>query len=55
MERKLKKIPKFKNNNEEHEFWAKHDATEYFDVSKFKSKTFNDYQVNILSSNFWIL
>ena len=29
----LKKIPKFKNENEEREFWADHDATDYMDFS----------------------
>lgn len=28
----LKSIPKFKNEDEEREFWAKADATEYFDM-----------------------
>lgn len=31
-----KKIPKFKSEAEEQEFWAKADATEYFDISKAK-------------------
>ena len=31
---KLKPIPKFKNEDEEAEFWATHDTTEYFDTSK---------------------
>ena len=30
----LKKIPKFKNEQEEAEFWATHDSTEYVDWSK---------------------
>ncbi len=32
--RKLKKIPKFKNEAEEVEFWATHDSIEYVDYSK---------------------
>ncbi|MBU3978856.1 BrnA antitoxin family protein [Patescibacteria group bacterium] len=32
--KKLKQIPKFKNENEEAEFWATHDSTDYFDISK---------------------
>ncbi len=32
--KKLKKIPKFKNEDEEREFWAIHDSTEYIDWSK---------------------
>jgi predicted DNA binding CopG/RHH family protein len=30
----LKSIPQFKNEDEEAEFWATHDFTEYHDVSK---------------------
>lgn len=37
---KLKKIPKFKNEDEEVEFWATHDATEYVDFSKAKKALF---------------
>ncbi|MFC1853821.1 CopG family antitoxin [candidate division CSSED10-310 bacterium] len=29
--KKLKKIPKFKNEDEEREFWATHDSIEYVD------------------------
>lgn len=32
--KKLKPIPRFKNEDEEREFWATHDTTEYFDTSK---------------------
>ncbi|GBE40930.1 hypothetical protein BMS3Bbin09_00817 [bacterium BMS3Bbin09] len=31
-----KRIPKFKNENEEREFWAAHDSTDYIDWSKGK-------------------
>lgn len=31
---KLKPIPKFKNSDEEAEFWATHDSTEYVDWSR---------------------
>lgn len=30
----FKKIPQFKNEDEEREFWATHDSTEYLDWSK---------------------
>lgn len=33
-QKKLKKIPKFKNEDEERDFWATHDSTDYFDWSK---------------------
>lgn len=34
MKKKFKSIPKFKNEDEEREFWATHDVTDYFDMSK---------------------
>jgi predicted DNA binding CopG/RHH family protein len=40
--RKLKKIPKFKNEEEEAEFWATHDSTEYVDYSKAKRIVFQN-------------
>lgn len=37
--KKLKSMPKFKSEDEEREFWATHDSTEYFDESKmFKAR-----------------
>jgi predicted DNA binding CopG/RHH family protein len=38
--RKLKKIPKFKSEAEEAEFWATHDSSEYVDYSKAKHIVF---------------
>ena len=32
--KKIKSIPKFKNEDEERDFWASHDATDYFDHFK---------------------
>ncbi len=32
--KKFKKIPKFRNEDAERNFWATHDTTEYFDTSK---------------------
>jgi predicted DNA binding CopG/RHH family protein len=32
----IKKIPKFKNEDEERTFWATHDSTEYIDWKKAK-------------------
>lgn len=37
---KLKKIPKFKNKEEELEFWSSHDSTDYVDFSKAKKILF---------------
>jgi len=31
---KIKPIPNFRNEDEEREFWATHDVTDYFDLSK---------------------
>ena len=35
----LKPIPKFKNEDEEREFWATHDSTEYIDWKNAKKVT----------------
>jgi len=40
MTKKLKTIPKFKNEKEEARFWAAHDSTEYVDYSKAKRVIF---------------
>ncbi len=37
---RLKKIPKFKSEAEEAEFWATHDSTEYIDYSTAAQATF---------------
>jgi predicted DNA binding CopG/RHH family protein len=38
--RKLKKVPKFRSEKEESEFWATHDSTEYLDYSRAKKVLF---------------
>lgn len=38
--KKFKQIPKFKNEDEEREFWATHDSTEYVDWSKARRVVF---------------
>ena len=35
-----KKIPKFKNEDEERNFWAEHDSTDYIDWSKARRAIF---------------
>lgn len=37
---KLKSVPIFKTEDEEREFWSKHDSTEYIDYSKAKRTLF---------------
>lgn len=38
--KKLKKIPKFKNEGEEDAFWQQHDSTDYVDWSYAKAAEF---------------
>ena len=38
--KKLKQIPNFNNEDEEREFWAKADSSEYFDWSKNEEMIF---------------
>ncbi len=40
MTKKLKKIPKFKTEDQEAKFWNTHDSTEYFDWSKAQNVIF---------------
>lgn len=42
MMKKLKKIPKLKNEEEEREFWAKNDSSNYIDWSKSKRANFSN-------------
>jgi predicted DNA binding CopG/RHH family protein len=37
-----KRIPAFKNEDEEREFWATHDSTEFIDWSKAKRAVFHN-------------
>ena len=47
MKKKLKTIPKFKNEDEEREFWSSHDSTQYLDWSKaMKGVTFPNLQLS---------
>jgi predicted DNA binding CopG/RHH family protein len=40
MAKKLKKIPKFKSEDEEAKFWNTHDSTDYLDWSKAQRAVF---------------
>ena len=40
MDKRLKKLPKFKSEKEEREFWVTHDSTEYVDWSKAENWQF---------------
>jgi len=41
----VKELPKFKNEDEERDFWATHDSTDYFDWSKAKRVIFPNLQL----------
>jgi len=45
MKNKLKKIPNFKNEDEERKFWDTHDSTEYVDWSKARHVIFPNLQL----------
>ena len=38
--KKLKRIPRFKNEDEEIKFWDSHDLTDYFDMDKAEEAVF---------------
>lgn len=38
--KRLKSVPKFKNEDEERDFWDTHDLTDYFDMSKAERVVF---------------
>ena len=44
--KKLKKIPDFKSDKEEAEFWDTHDSTEYIDWSKAERVSFPNLKLS---------
>jgi predicted DNA binding CopG/RHH family protein len=42
-----KKIPVFKNEDEEREYWASHDSTEYIDWSKARKATLSNLKPSL--------
>jgi predicted DNA binding CopG/RHH family protein len=44
-----KKIPRFKNEDQERAFWATHDSTEYVDWKKGKKVTFPNLRPSVRS------
>lgn len=42
MNKKIEPIPKFKNEEQERNFWAEHESAEYFDVSHPVSLDFSN-------------
>jgi predicted DNA binding CopG/RHH family protein len=45
----LKKIPKFKNEDEERTFWATHDSTEYINWKKAKKVVLSNLKPSVKS------
>lgn len=46
MSQKFKKIPDFKSEKEEREFWQSHDSTEYVDWSKAEKAIFPNLKLS---------
>jgi len=44
-----RKIPKFKNENEERAFWATHSPLDYFNSAKFKRASFSKLKPSLKS------
>jgi len=42
-----KQIPEFKNEDEEREFWATHDSTEYINWNQAKKVTFSNLKPSV--------
>lgn len=47
--KKLKQIPKFKNEDQERGFWDTHDFTDYFDMSKAREVIFPNLKLSTKS------
>ena len=46
MKRALKRIPKFKNEKEEREFWQTHDSTEYVEYKSLENWSFPNLKLS---------
>ncbi|MGA2296296.1 MAG: BrnA antitoxin family protein [FCB group bacterium] len=46
---KLKKIPHFKNEEQERQFWLKHDSSEYIDWKNSKAELFPNLKPSVKS------
>jgi predicted DNA binding CopG/RHH family protein len=49
MKKADKRIPKFKNEDEEREFWATHSPLDYFDSKKLKRASFQKLKPSLKS------
>ncbi len=46
IKKRLKKIPKFKSEDEEAKFWSDHDLTDYFDANKAEEVIFPNLKLS---------
>ena len=49
MKKSNKRIPKFKNEDEERQFWATHSPLDYFDTTKAKNVVFRNLKPSVKS------
>ncbi len=49
MEKKVNKLPEFKNETEERDFWARHSPLDYFDTSDAKKVSFPNLKPSLKS------
>ena len=49
MEKMKTKLPKYKNEDEEREFWATHSPLDYFDPKKFRRGSFPNLKPSVKS------
>lgn len=49
MKKKLKPVPRFKNEAEERAFWESHDTADYFDLSKARRAQFPNLKLSTTS------
>lgn len=49
MKKELKKIPKFKSEDEERKFWSKHDSTDYIDWDQAEQMDFPNLKPSVKS------
>ena len=49
MGKKLKSVPRFRNEAEERRFWESHDTADYFDLSKAQRASFPNLKLSTTS------
>jgi predicted DNA binding CopG/RHH family protein len=49
MRKKLKPVPRFRNEAEERQFWESHDTADYFDLSKAQRAHFPNLKLSTTS------